>query len=112
MKHLCQGPKCHTYDTQSRIRGIKGNKVLRTRKAYGEINNDYYTPNNWFVYFCDDRCLHDWLKNNIVNLMQFVGLKTKPSETPIDVVVEELEGWNGKYKHTKIVQKNNLVVSQ
>lgn len=112
MKHLCQGTKCHTYDTQSRIRGIKGNKVLRTRKAYGEINNDYYTPNNWFVYFCDDRCLHDWLKDNIVNLMQFVGLKTKPSETPIDVVVEELEGWNGKYKHTKIVQKNNLVVSQ
>ena len=112
MKHLCQGPRCHTYETVSRVRGIKGNKVLRTRKAYGEINNDYYTPNNWFVYFCDDRCLHDWLKDNIVNLMQFVGLKTKPSETPIDVVVEELEGWNGKYKHTKIVQKNNLVVSQ
>jgi hypothetical protein len=33
MKHICQGPKCHTYDTQSRVRGTKGNKVLRTRNA-------------------------------------------------------------------------------
>jgi hypothetical protein len=33
-RHYCQGPKCHTYDTQSRIRGTKGNKVLRTRYAY------------------------------------------------------------------------------
>jgi hypothetical protein len=32
-KHICQGPKCHTYDTQSRIRGVKGSKVLRTRNA-------------------------------------------------------------------------------
>jgi hypothetical protein len=30
-KHICQGTKCHTYDTQSRIRGVKGSKVLRTR---------------------------------------------------------------------------------
>ena len=112
MKHICQGPECHTYDTQSRIRGIKGNKVLRSRQAYAEIDNDYFTINNWAVYFCDNRCLHDWLRNNMSRLINFVGLKTKPSETPIDVVVEELGGWNGKYKHIKIVPKNNLVVSQ
>jgi len=35
-KHYCQGTKCHTYDTQSRIRGTKENKVLRTRLAYGD----------------------------------------------------------------------------
>lgn len=111
MKHICQGPKCHTYDTLSRVRGIKGNKVLRGRQAYVEIQEGYYTPNDWLVYFCDNRCLHDWLQTNIANLMRFVGLKIKPSETPIDVVVEELEGWRGKYKQTKITPKNNLVVS-
>jgi hypothetical protein len=38
-RHICQGPKCHTYDTQSRIRGTKGNKVLRTRNArYATFN--------------------------------------------------------------------------
>jgi hypothetical protein len=25
--------KCHTYQTQDRVRGVKGNKVLRTRKV-------------------------------------------------------------------------------
>lgn len=112
MKHLCQGPRCHTYETVSRVRGIKGNKVLRTRKAYGEMNNDYYTPNNWFVYFCDDRCLHDWLKDNIVNLMRFVGMKTIPQETPVDVIVEDVERWGRQWRSTNIIPKNNLVVSQ
>jgi hypothetical protein len=28
----CHGPHCHTYTTQDRVRGVKGNKVLRTRK--------------------------------------------------------------------------------
>ena len=28
----CHGPKCHTNRTQDRIRGVKGNKVLRNRK--------------------------------------------------------------------------------
>ena len=37
-KHICQGPKCHTYDTQSRIRGTKGAKVLRTRTARYDMN--------------------------------------------------------------------------
>ena len=27
----CHGPSCHTYETQDRIRGIKGHKVLRTK---------------------------------------------------------------------------------
>ena len=34
----CHGPKCHENRTQDRIRGVKGNKVLRTRKI---------TENNW-----------------------------------------------------------------
>jgi hypothetical protein len=28
----CHNEKCHTYHTTDRIRGSKGNKVLRTRK--------------------------------------------------------------------------------
>jgi hypothetical protein len=28
----CHGTKCHTKETQDRIRGSKGSKVLRTRK--------------------------------------------------------------------------------
>ena len=28
----CHGPECHEKKTQDRIRGVKGSKVLRTRK--------------------------------------------------------------------------------
>ena len=29
----CHGPSCHTQHTQDRIRGVKGSKVLRTKKV-------------------------------------------------------------------------------
>ena len=29
---LCQGPLCHTYETQDRLRGPKGAKVRQTRR--------------------------------------------------------------------------------
>jgi hypothetical protein len=114
MKHLCQGQKCHTYETQSRVRGTKGNKVLRTRFARYDIadRQKYSWAYNWEFYFCDERCMNNWLEVHMTQLINFVGLKTKPQESPIDIVVEELEGWRGKYKQTKITPKNNLVVSQ
>ena len=47
---LCQGPDCHTYHTQDRLKGIKGSKTYQTRRRsslhYGE--------------FCDNRCYNDW----------------------------------------------------
>ena len=44
----CHGPKCHTHKTQDRIRGVKGSKVLRTKKVpyYGRDVHD------WINYFC------------------------------------------------------------
>ena len=29
----CHGPSCHERHTQDRVRGVKGSKVLRTRKV-------------------------------------------------------------------------------
>ena len=46
----CQGPDCHTYHTQDRLKGIKGSKTYQTRRRsslnYGE--------------FCDTGCERDW----------------------------------------------------
>jgi hypothetical protein len=36
----CHGTKCHEHRTQDRIRGVKGSKVLRTRKI--AQNNELY----------------------------------------------------------------------
>jgi hypothetical protein len=101
--HLCQGTKCHTYETQSRIRGTKGNKVLRTRKArfYMNVNREWIR--DWEHYFCDERCMNDWLDVHMTQLMNYVGIKTRPSETPIDVVKEIKTDWAGReYTNTTI----------
>ena len=49
---LCQGPKCHTYETQDRLRGPKGAKVRQTRRR----SHFYYLGGN----ACDTRCERDW----------------------------------------------------
>ena len=99
-RHYCQGTRCHTYDTQSRIRGVKGAKVLRTRYAYG--SSDSWNTNRWELYFCDERCMNDWLREHIANFMNIVGIKTKPQETPIEVIKEVKTGWRGEYVDTTI----------
>ena len=103
-KHLCQGPRCHTYDTQSRIRGPKGNKVLRTRTARYSFENDNHSwINNWEYYFCDERCLNAWLKDHLSQLINYVGLKTNPQETPIALETETRQDWSGRdYTRTTI----------
>ena len=108
MKHICQGTKCHTYDTQSRVRGTKGNKVLRTRFARYEIDNSYTWSSPWEQYFCDERCMNNWLDVHMTQLISFVGLKTKPQESPIDIVETTHQNWQGvNYTRTTIKLKQN-----
>jgi hypothetical protein len=107
-KHLCQGPECHTYKTQSRIRGPKGSKVLRTRFARCDFTPEHRSF--WEDFFCDERCLHAWLKVHLNNLMLSVGINTKPNETPIVVEKETLEGWRGTYVDTTIKLLNSNAI--
>jgi len=44
----CNGSKCHEHKTQDRIRGVKGSKVLRTKKI--AINK--WNENNVWSHFC------------------------------------------------------------
>ena len=49
---LCQGTKCHTYHTQDRLKGTKGNKTYQTRRR----SSFYYGNGN----FCSMNCWNDW----------------------------------------------------
>jgi hypothetical protein len=100
-RHICQGPECHTYTTQSRIRGVKGSKVLRTRAARYDMTSHSWGY-IWERYFCDERCMQNWLAKHMTQLMNVVGINTKPQETPIDVVKETKEGWHSRYSNTTI----------
>ena len=74
----CHGPICHKSHTVDRVRGVKGSKVLRTRKV--PINR--WNENNYWRFFCSQGCMHDFLKHNID---EFIRLhpRTECLETPI-----------------------------
>ena len=112
MKHICQGPHCHTYDTQSRVRGTKGNKVLRTRNARYDLQDSRYNDsewvNQWEFYFCDERCMNNWLNTHMTQLINYVGINTKPHESPVDIVETVHQNWTGQdYTRTTIKLKQN-----
>ena len=94
----CHGPKCHTNHTQDRIRGVKGSKVLRTRK----IKQNSWNANNYFSHFCSQGCYTDFL---YAHWEEFIRLhpRTDCLETPIDVVKVPREDWRGNpYVETRI----------
>ena len=75
----CHGPSCHERKTTTRVRGVKGSKVLRTVK----IALNSYRANSIYKYFCDQTCMHDFITKHIE---QFIALHPRPDalETPIE----------------------------
>ena len=93
--NLCHGPKCHERHTTTRVRGVKGNKVLRTVK----IRTDRWSQGLPWEYFCDQTCLHDFFWKHY---QEFVRLhpRTECLETPILNPTKEVHGHSG-YTWTK-----------
>ena len=86
----CHGPKCHTYQTQDRVRGTKGSKVLRTKK----VKTTEWNRTNGYQYFCSTGCWNDFF---IKYAQQCVAIapRNEPLETPIDIETETRQDWNG-----------------
>ena len=108
--NYCHGPKCHTRHTQSRIRGGKGNKVLRTRKVtpYKWRNAQFGT--RYWDYFCDDTCMKDYIHAYITEIVA-LHPRPQPLETPIEVTktVKTYDYGYGErsYTDTKITERGN-----
>ena len=70
MNKYCQGPKCHTYMTADRKRGMKGDKYFQTRTvvSYG------YGDNN----FCTTICLGDWWAKHGTRAIDHFGRLHEP----------------------------------
>ncbi len=103
----CCGPNCHKRHTTTRIRGVKGNKVLRTKK----IRQNGWTRDTQWEYFCDQTCLMDFIREHY---LEFVRLhpRTEPLETPVEVEKVKHEGYDSRWgrvperTETKIVVDN------
>ena len=73
----CHGPQCHEKHTVDRIRGVKGSKVLRTRKVKQFDNNAH-----WYSYFCSQGCYDDFA-NKYIQQVIAIAPRTECLETPI-----------------------------
>ena len=96
----CHGPECHEKKTQDRIRGVKGSKVLRTRK----IAENNWNRNNVWSHFCSQGCWNDFM---YAHWDEFIRLhpRTEALETPIDVVKEQRTNWAGNPYTETIIKK-------
>ena len=78
----CHGPSCHEKRTQDRIRGVKGSKVLRTRKI--TLDSEYKRNGPWGV-FCSTGCYNDFFHKYFREVCA-IAPRPEPLETPIEVV--------------------------
>jgi len=100
----CHGPNCHTNHTQSRVRGSKGNKVLRTIKIKEDSNYRTHERYNMFNYFCNNNCLFDYIRTHLQSIVA-IAPRREALETPIDVVVEDKTDWNGNPYKAKVIKE-------
>ena len=94
----CHGPRCHEQHTQDRVRGVKGSKVLRTRKIpITSWNKDHYRK-----YFCSNSCYEEFASKHIEQIIA-IAPRTEALETPVNVSKETVDHpyW-GKQTNTEI----------
>ena len=94
----CHGPECHKKHTVDRVRGVKGSKVLRTRKV-----KPYSQPyTNFYDYFCSNSCYNDFAHKYIQQVLAMAP-RTEALETPIlDPTRTKHENPYYNYDDTKI----------
>ena len=91
----CHGPRCHERKTTTRVRGVKGSKVLRTMK----IAHGYPDGRGVWNYFCDQTCMHDFFWKHY---REFIALYPRPEalETPIEDPVKTKHTTSYRYSYT------------
>ena len=84
----CHGPSCHKSHTQDRIRGVKGSKVLRTKK----VQQTQWSQNSFYSKFCSQGCYNDFANKHIQEITA-IAPRTEALETPIEVTRTPSTDW-------------------
>ena len=101
MNKYCQGPKCHTYQTQDRKRGPKGAKYFQTRTistySYGNQN------------FCTLICHNDWWAKHGTQAIEHFGRLREPIRlTNENAWIKDFNGYWGDETTTTYRFENKL----
>ena len=101
---LCQGPDCHTYHTQDRLKGQKGNKTYQTRRR----SSFYYGNGN----FCDQRCLYDWVNKYIEQGLNHFGRTTEAKHLTEQNAWQKTYDWDNRTDDRVYVYRNGITQEQ
>jgi len=89
----CQGPECHTHQTQDRIKGPKGNKTYQTRRR----SSFYYGNGN----FCSLWCQTQWFNKFGNQAIDHFGRLTEPKK------LTEQNAWYKSYDWRSNTDEHN-----
>ena len=98
---LCQGPECHTYTTQDRLKGMKGNKTFQTRRR----SNLHYGE------FCDNRCYNDWFSKYGTQAVNHFGRLKEVKHLTEQNAWRKTYDWNSN-DETVYVYRNGITNEQ
>ena len=98
----CHGPSCHERGTLDRIRGSKGNKVLRTKKVTNKYGRSMFGNGGASIwnFFCNHQCLMDFMAKHTEAVVS-IAPRREPLETPIEDPVKD----NTKYYNQWTIEK-------
>ena len=83
----CQGPNCHTYKTQDRLRGPKGAKFYQTRRRSSFYNLDGNA--------CSMQCERDWFNKFGERAVNHFGRIVEPIKLTEENAWVKLERYYG-----------------
>ena len=95
---LCQGPDCHTYYTQDRLKGQKGNKTNQTRRRSRLL----------FGEFCDTRCEHAWLSKYATKAIDHFGRLKEVKHLTEENAWHKTYDWDSRYQNRIYVYLNYI----
>jgi hypothetical protein len=98
----CQGPDCHTYFTQDRMKGPKGNKTNQTRRRSDLL---------WGL-FCDNRCTQDWISKYGTRAVNHFGRITEPKHLTEENAWHKQYRWDRDYENRSYVYHNKITKEQ
>ena len=101
---LCQGPKCHQYNTKDRLKGVKGSKTFQTRRR----SSMYYGSGN----FCSMNCYNDWAEEFIDRAIDHFGRLTEPKHLTEQNAWQKTFDWDSDYNNRLYVYRNGITQEQ
>ena len=102
----CQGPRCHTYDTQDRKKGPKNNKRNETRRR----SSFYYLDGN----ACSMNCERDWFNVYGSRALDHFGRVTQPRVLTKDNAWSVRRDWNNdnRYAYNHLTEERRPITQQ